>query len=84
MACGNNTNTLQYATLCNIAGGAYYELNKLADCRLNWEKFLKIQDDLLPEGDIEVSAVCARFHCPVNQKGFCASLDSKILDVFTC
>jgi len=47
--------SLQYAGLCNAAGGAYYELNRLGDCRKNWEIFLKLQEKLLPEDDLEVS-----------------------------
>ncbi|KAH8602772.1 P-loop containing nucleoside triphosphate hydrolase protein [Bisporella sp. PMI_857] len=50
-----NYESLQYATLCNIAGSAYYELNKLADCRKNWEIFFRIQENLLPEHDLERS-----------------------------
>jgi len=60
-ACGQDKETLQYATLCNIAGGAYYELNKLSECRKNWEKYLKIQETLLPEGHLEVS-ICPFKH----------------------
>jgi hypothetical protein len=47
--------TLQYALLCNVAGSAYYELNKLGDCRKNWDMSLKIQEALLPDDHIEVS-----------------------------
>jgi len=48
-------NSLRYATLCNIAGGAYYELNKLGECRKNWENMMAIRDALLSEDDLEVS-----------------------------
>lgn len=54
LAC-TDENTLQYGKLCNIAGGAYYELNKLGECRRNWDKFMKIQESLLPEDDLEVT-----------------------------
>jgi hypothetical protein len=53
-ACEDKT-SLRYATLCNIAGGAYYELNKLAECRKYWERMMTIRDTLLPEHDLEVS-----------------------------
>jgi hypothetical protein len=54
LACGDNTDTLAYATLCNVAGSAYYELNKLADCRKNWEVSAQIQEKLLGENDLDV------------------------------
>jgi hypothetical protein len=54
LACGDNTDTLAYGTLCNVAGSAYYELNKLADCRKNWEISAQIQEKLLGENDLEV------------------------------
>lgn len=54
LACGNDTESLQYATLCNVAGAAYYELNKLVDCRKNFEIFHSIQAKLLPENDLQV------------------------------
>jgi hypothetical protein len=54
LACGDNTDSLAYATLCNVAGSAYYELNKLADCRKNWEISAQIQEKLLGENDLEV------------------------------
>lgn len=47
--------SLQYATLCNIAGGAYFELNQLRECRINWETFLRIQETKLPEDHLELS-----------------------------
>ncbi len=46
--------SLQYAILCNAAGGAYYELNQLHECRNNWETFLEIQETKLPSDDLEV------------------------------
>ena len=54
MAC-EEKDSLQYATLCNVAGGAYYELNKLGECRKNWERFLQLQESKLSEDDIEVN-----------------------------
>jgi hypothetical protein len=51
---GDNTDLLAYATLCNTAGSAFYELNKLADCRKNWEISAQIQEKLLGENDLEV------------------------------
>ncbi|PVH79051.1 TPR-like protein [Cadophora sp. DSE1049] len=55
LAC-ENAETLQYATLSNVAGAAYYELNKLGECRKNFEIFLAIQEKLLPEGSLERSS----------------------------
>jgi hypothetical protein len=49
--------SLQYGTLCNLAGVAYYDLNRLGDCRKHFEKFLKIQEMLLPDGSLEVSTL---------------------------
>lgn len=47
--------SLQYATLCSTAGSAYYELNQLQDCRMNWEKYLEISEAKLESNDLEVS-----------------------------
>lgn len=47
--------SLKYATLCHTAGSAYYELNRLTDCRKYWTKMMEIRDALLPEDDLEVS-----------------------------
>lgn len=46
--------SLQYATLCSIAGSAYYELNQLFDCRENWEKSLHIRELKLPDVHLKV------------------------------
>jgi hypothetical protein len=54
LACGDSTDSLAYATLCNVAGSAYYELNKLAECRKNWEISAQIQEKLLRENDLKV------------------------------
>jgi hypothetical protein len=48
--------SLQYAALCNVAGCAYFELNKLGECRRHWAVFSEIQDASLPENNIEVSS----------------------------
>jgi hypothetical protein len=48
-------NSLKYATLCFIAGGAYYELNRLGECRKYWEQMMAIRDNLLSESDLDVS-----------------------------
>ena len=48
-------NSLKYATLCFIAGGAYYELNKLGECRKHWEHMMAIRENLLSESDLDVS-----------------------------
>ncbi|KAH7416708.1 P-loop containing nucleoside triphosphate hydrolase protein [Cadophora sp. MPI-SDFR-AT-0126] len=56
LACGDDTESLRYATLCNVAGAAYYELNKLVDCRTNFEIFHSIQAKLLPENDLQRSS----------------------------
>ncbi|RDW59780.1 hypothetical protein BP6252_12867 [Coleophoma cylindrospora] len=47
--------TLQYATLCNIAGAAYFELNRLNECRVNWETMYKLHAQFLPEDSLERS-----------------------------
>jgi len=65
--------SLQYATLCNIAGGAYYELNRLNECRQHWERFLKIQETLLPEGSLERSN---SLHNMGNLESTCDNLDT--------
>jgi len=54
LACGDKTDTLAYAALCSVAGSTYYELNKLADCRKNWEISAQIHEKLLGENDLEV------------------------------
>lgn len=48
-------NSLRYATICFIAGGTYFELNKLSQCRKFWEQTVAIRDNLLSDDDIEVS-----------------------------
>ena len=53
-ACEDQSSLL-YGDLCNIAGAAYYEINKLDECRKNWEIFSKIQESLLPCTAVEVS-----------------------------
>jgi hypothetical protein len=65
LACGDSTDSLAYATLCNVAGSAYYELNKLADCRKNWEISAQIQEKLLGENDLEVRLSRASLFTPV-------------------
>jgi tetratricopeptide (TPR) repeat protein len=47
--------SLQYATLCMIAGSVFYELNQLSECRKNWEIFMAIQEASLPPGHLELS-----------------------------
>jgi len=54
LAC-DDKESLEYATLCNIAGGAYYELNQLHECRKNWEIFLQIQEAKLSAKHLELS-----------------------------
>jgi hypothetical protein len=49
-----DTESLQYATLCNTVGGAYYELNQLLNCRKSWETCLQIREAKLPAGNLEV------------------------------
>ncbi|KAL2064598.1 hypothetical protein VTL71DRAFT_3735 [Oculimacula yallundae] len=51
-----DTESLQYAALCNIAGRASYELNNLEECRINFETFLRVQEKLLPEEHLERSS----------------------------
>ncbi|KAN0114720.1 hypothetical protein V8E51_004264 [Hyaloscypha variabilis] len=45
----------QYATLCMIAGSAFYELNQLSECRKNWEICMAIQEANLQSGHLELS-----------------------------
>jgi hypothetical protein len=47
--------SLKYAILCHTAGSAYYELNRLTECRKYWTKMMEIRDSLLSEDDLEVS-----------------------------
>ena len=47
-------NSLQMAHLCNTAASCYYELNRIGDCRKNWEIALNIREILLDDDDIEV------------------------------
>lgn len=54
IACGENRNTLQFATLCNIAGCSYLELNRLRETREEWEEYLRLQQSLLEEGNLSV------------------------------
>lgn len=44
--------------LCNTQGGNYYDLNRVLDCRRNWEIALRIREKLRAEpdlGDIAIS-----------------------------
>ncbi|KAH7348885.1 P-loop containing nucleoside triphosphate hydrolase protein [Rhexocercosporidium sp. MPI-PUGE-AT-0058] len=54
LAC-ESTDSLEYGTLCSIAGCAYYELNDLDGCRKNFETFRRIQETLLSEDALEAS-----------------------------
>jgi hypothetical protein len=60
LACGDKTDTLSYATLCAVAGSTYYELNKLTDCRKNFETFVQIHEKLLDENDLGVRFIYPR------------------------
>ena len=53
LAC-EGVESLDYATLCSIEGWAFYGLNDLEGCRKNFEAAFRIQDQLLPDDDIEV------------------------------
>jgi len=75
----NDTNSLQYAHLCNTAASAYYELNQIADCRVNWEKALAIRESLLPDDDIERSD---SYHNMGNLESASDNLD-KAMEYFT-
>ncbi|KAH6690764.1 P-loop containing nucleoside triphosphate hydrolase protein [Leptodontidium sp. MPI-SDFR-AT-0119] len=55
LAC-DSTESLEYGTLCSIAGCAYYELNDLDGCRKNFETFRRIQEKLLPKDALETSS----------------------------
>ena len=55
LAC-EDKESLQYGDLCFIAGSALYELNRVGECRKNWENYRNIQAALLPEDGLEVSS----------------------------
>jgi len=47
-----------YSLLCNTQGSNYYDLNKVVDCRRNYEMALRIREKLKAEsdfGDIAIS-----------------------------
>jgi tetratricopeptide (TPR) repeat protein len=47
-----------FSHLCNTQGCNYYDLNKVVDCRRNWEMALRIREKLQAEpdhGDIAIS-----------------------------
>jgi hypothetical protein len=47
-----------FALLCNTQGCNYYDLNRMVDCRRNWEMTLQIRERLQSEakkGDIAIS-----------------------------
>jgi hypothetical protein len=46
--------SLIYANICSVSGNAYYELNKLDLCRQQWETFLRLQEELLQDNELEV------------------------------
>jgi hypothetical protein len=56
-ACSNKE-SLQIANLLACAGGAYYELNRLRDCRKAYEESYRLQELLLPDDEFEV---CSKF-----------------------
>ena len=66
LACGDDTETMQYAVFCNIAGLTYYELNKLGDCRKNLEVFYHLQEKHLGRDDLEVSRSLCRIQTTHN------------------
>lgn len=41
----------RYSCLCNIQGRNYYDLNRVVDCRRNWEMALHIREKLKVEPD---------------------------------
>jgi tetratricopeptide (TPR) repeat protein len=48
----------KFSCLCNIQGSNYYDLNRVKDCRRNWEVALRIREELKVEpdqGDIAIS-----------------------------
>jgi tetratricopeptide (TPR) repeat protein len=56
-ACENRDSHL-FSHLCNIQGSNYYELNRVRDCRRNWDAALAIRQKLKAEhefGDIAIS-----------------------------
>lgn len=66
LACGDATETMQYAVFCNIAGLTYYELNKLGDCRKNLEVFYHLQEKYLGRDELEVSRSLCRIQTTHN------------------
>jgi hypothetical protein len=63
LAC-ENKRSLQYAVLSNVAGCAYFELNRQNECRRYWEVFSEIQDEKLPDDNLEVKAISFRRFFP--------------------
>jgi hypothetical protein len=56
--CEENKESHLFAHLCNTQGCNYYDLNRMADCRRNWELALQIRERLQVEpkkGDIAIS-----------------------------
>ena len=50
-ACSDKV-SLIYADLHNTAGCRFFELNRLPECRKEWEETMKVRRGLLPENSI--------------------------------
>lgn len=56
LAC-EDQESLEYADICSVAGSAYFELNKLTDCRKEWETSFRIQGERLPQDNLKVADI---------------------------
>lgn len=55
-ACDDKTSA-RYANLRNTAGACYFDLNRLQDCRRDWEEALSIQVKQFEHDDIKVGCM---------------------------
>jgi tetratricopeptide (TPR) repeat protein len=82
--CKNETSA-QFARLCSTQGANYYELNRAADCRTNWELALRLRQEAsadFSKSDIHARADLAiSFHNLGNMEG-AAGNHEKALEYF--
>jgi len=57
--------SILHADICSSAGSALYELNRLDDCRKEWERFFRIQKEKLWDRELEVRF--AMHTCPFQE-----------------
>jgi tetratricopeptide (TPR) repeat protein len=72
-------NSARYANLRNTSGACYFDLNKLQDCRRDWEIALAIQED---EGDHDDTKAAYMYHNMGNLETGCERYDVA-MDYFT-